>query len=263
MKDNPSIAFIGGGNMATAIIRGMLDSNVAAANDITVSAPTEATRDRLSKKFGIHVTADNQAAAADADVLILAVKPKVLDTVVPEISGSVNSETLVISIAAGRSIADIQSGFSIPMKIIRSMPNTPAMVGEAMSALCASDGVTGEEQDYALKLFSSFGRAEYVSEALMPAVTGVSGSSPAFVYMFIEAMTDAAVAAGMPREKAYTFAAQSVYGSAKMVLETGLHPGVLKDQVTSPAGTTIAGVKSLEEHGFRGAVMDAILAASK
>ena len=170
---------------------------------------------------------------------------------------------MIVSIAAGKTIAAIEDSFGKPVKLVRAMPNTPALVGESMSALCVNQNVTPEELKEVQALFNSFGKSEVISESLMDAVIGVSGSSPAYVYMFIEAMADAAVADGMPRAQAYKFAAQSVYGSAKMVLETGKHPGELKDAVCSPAGTTIEAVAALEAGGFRNTVISAQRACSQ
>lgn len=255
------IGFIGLGNMARAIIGGMLREGIASREDIIGSAKTQETMDAVREEYGIGTEASNRAVAAAADVLILAVKPQFLEGVIGEIADEVREGTLVISIAAGKSLAWLAETFGRPLGLVRCMPNTPALVGEGCTGVCVNDVVTKEERDYSLRLMGSFGRASLVEERLMDAVGAVSGSSPAYVFMFIEAMADAGVAAGMPRAQAYTFAAQAVLGSAKLVLETGKHPGALKDMVCSPGGTTIEGVKVLEEVGFRGAVMDALLAA--
>lgn len=257
------IGFIGAGNMASAIIRGITRQGLFRGDQIMVSAPSQDSRDRAVAGFGVQTTGDNRQAAAFGQILVLAVKPRVLDVIIPEIRTSVAEDALVISIAAGKNLKDLQEAFGRPVRMVRVMPNTPAMVGEGMSALTPNAQVTEDDRAFALKLFGVLGRAELVPETLMNAVTGLSGSSPAYIYMLIEAMADAGVAAGLPRAQAYTFAAQSVLGSAKMVLETGLVPGQLKDQVTSPGGTTIAGLRTLEEGGFRGLVMDGILAAVK
>ncbi|MBF4675588.1 pyrroline-5-carboxylate reductase, partial [Clostridioides difficile] len=172
----------------------------------------------------------------------------------------IDANKIIVSIAAGKTIESLESFIGSDKKIVRVMPNTPALVGEGMSALCKNSNVTDEELNMIKALFESFGEAEIVSEYLMDTVTGISGSSPAYVFMFIEAMADAAVLAGMPRQQAYKFASQAVMGSAKMVLETGKHPGELKDMVCSPAGTTIEAVKVLEEEGFRAAVIKSIVA---
>ena len=197
--------------------------------------------------------------AEQADVLFLAVKPIFLSEVIEEIKDVVRPETLIVSIAAGRTLAYLREAFGRPeLKLVRCMPNTPALVMEGCTGICAGADVTEEELERIVGLMEAFGKASVVPERLMDVVVGVSGSSPAYVFMFIEAMADEAVAAGMPRKQAYEFAAQSVLGSAKMVLETGKHPGELKDMVCSPGGTTIEAVKVLEEKGFRAAVMDAM-----
>ena len=201
--------------------------------------------------------------AERSDILFLAVKPGKFDEVIPRISKHIKSNCVVVSIAAGKTISAIETAFGRKIKLVRAMPNTPALVGEAMSALCANDAVTSAELAQVQELFNSFGKSEIVPESMIDAVVGVSGSSPAYVYMFIEAMADAAVADGMPRAQAYKFAAQSVYGAAKMVLETGEHPGALKDAVCSPGGTTIEAVAALEKGGFRDAVITAQRACSQ
>lgn len=254
---NQNITFIGGGNMASAIIGGILSSGLADKNQITATAKTPATCSSLEERFGIHTSQNNKKAAENADILFLAVKPFLFAEIIAEIKDSIKEDTLLISIAAGQPIASIEAMFERPVKLVRAMPNTPALVGEAMSALCANSRVTEDELSTATAIFNSFGKCEVIKESLMDAVIGVSGSSPAYVYMFIEAMADAAVADGMPRAQAYKFAAQSVLGSAKMVLETGTHPGALKDAVCSPGGTTIEAVAVLEAQGMRNAVITA------
>lgn len=194
------------------------------------------------------MTEDNRKAAA-AEVLILSVKPQFYADAIAEIRDCIRDDQLVITIAPGKTLSWLEEQFGKRVKIVRTMPNTPALVGEGMTAACVNQYVTEEEKAYALKILDSFGKVELVPEHLIDAVVAVSGSSPAYVFMFIEAMADAAVAEGMPRTQAYEFAAQAVYGSAKMVLETGKHPGELKDMVCSPAGTTIEAVRILEKKG--------------
>ena len=253
------IGFIGLGNMATAMIGGMLQKEIAAPGDIIGSARTEATAEKVKGKFDITTTTDNTKVAEAVDVLFLAVKPLFFPEVIDEIREQVRPETLVVSIAAGRTLDYLKEAFGRPeLKLIRCMPNTPALVLEGCTGVCTGENVTEEDLEIVLSLLRSFGIASVVPERLMDVVVGVSGSSPAYVFMFIEAMADEAVAAGMPRKQAYEFAAQSVLGSAKMVLETGKHPGELKDMVCSPGGTTIQAVKVLEERGMRAAVMDAM-----
>lgn len=254
------IGFIGLGNMAGAIIGGMLKQNIVKAEDITGSAKTKETMAKAEKKFGIRTEGNNRQVAAWADVIILAVKPVFFPEVIGEIKEEITKDKLVISIAAGKTIQWMEQEFGRQVKLIRCMPNTPALVGEGCTAVCSNPLVEEKEEEFCLRLMGSFGKASVIPERLMDAAGAVGGSSPAFVFLFIEAMADGAVQAGMPRRQAYEFAAQAVYGSAKMVLETGLHPGELKDMVCSPGGTTIEGVKALEQNGMRGAVMEALSA---
>ncbi len=249
------LGFIGCGNMASAIIGGIIKSGLYEAKDIIAS--DKADLSEKEKTLGINTTSDNKKAAS-AELVMLCVKPAFIYDVIEEIRDSINEDTLIISIAAGQSIDKLLAAFGKQVKIVRVMPNTPALVGEGMAAISHNASVNDEEVHRVIEIFESCGKAETVSEHLMDAVTAVSGSSPAYVFMFIEAMADAAVRAGMPRDKAYTFAAQAVKGSAQMVLETGIHPGVLKDQVCSPSGTTIEAVAVLEEKGMRSAVLDAM-----
>lgn len=252
-----TIGFIGGGNMASAIIGGIIKAGIANKEQVMASCKSDASVKRLRDTFGITATTDNTKVAKESDILFLAVKPNMFATVVPEIRDCVKENQILVSIAAGQTIAAIEEAFGKKVKLVRSMPNTPALVGEAMSALCVNAYVGEEELEEIKTIFNNFGKAEVVPESMMDAVIGVSGSSPAYVYMFIEAMADAAVADGMPRNQAYRFAAQAVLGSAKMVLETGMHPGVLKDAVCSPGGTTIEAVAKLEESGFRQSIIAA------
>ena len=241
------------------MIGGILQKGMAQPQDIIGSAKTESTKEKVKTQFHIEIAGSNREAAEKADILFLAVKPIFLGDVISEIRDAVRKETLIVSIAAGRDMKFLQEAFGrTDCKIIRCMPNTPALVLEGCTGVCAGENVTEEELNQVLSLLQSFGVASVVPERLMDVVVGVSGSSPAYVFMFIEAMADEAVAAGMPRKQAYEFAAQSVLGSAKMVLETGKHPGELKDMVCSPGGTTIQAVKVLEEKGMRAAVMDAM-----
>lgn len=253
-----TIGFIGCGNMGSAMIGGIVGSGLIPANNVIASARSKDTLDNMKETYKIEVTKDNTKVAEKADILFLAVKPNMYEDVISQIRDCVKKEALIVSIAAGQTIAGIEALFAHPIKLVRAMPNTPAMVLESMSALTPNAKVSPEELKKVITIFNSFGKCEVISEKLMDAVTGVSGSSPAYVYMFIEAMADAAVFDGMPRAQAYKFAAQSVLGAAKMVLETGKHPGELKDAVCSPGGTTIEAVKVLEEKGFRAAVMEAI-----
>mgnify|MGYP000838629511 CR=1 FL=1 len=252
------LGFIGTGNMASAIMGGIIKNNVIPAEEIIGADLFAPGRERVQKEYGINVTADNKEVAQKAETIILSVKPQFYADVIQEVKDLVRPEQLIITIAPGKTLAWLAEQFGKDVKIVRTMPNTPAMVGEGMTAATPNEYVTKEELDYACKILSAFGKVEVVTEHMMDAVVAVSGSSPAYVFMFIEAMADAAVAEGMPRAQAYKFAAQAVLGSAKLLLETGMHPGELKDMVCSPAGTTIQAVKVLEETGFRASVMDAV-----
>lgn len=263
------LGIIGAGNMAGAITGGIINKGIISRDEIMVSSPVEAERDRFAKDFGVNVTSVNCEVIESCGIILFAVKPQVIPAVIKEIREAFSSEEeidkitgkLFISIVAGKTIAWYEDAFGEKagrkLKLIRTMPNTPALVGEGMTGVSPNENVTEEELSGAMDILSSFGKAEIVPENLMDAVVAVSGSSPAYIFMVIEAMADGAVALGMPRDKAYTFAAQSVLGSAKMVLETGRHPGDLKDMVCSPAGTTIEAVRVLEEKGLRSSLIEA------
>lgn len=252
------LGIIGLGNMATAMLGGIVGAGLVAASDIKGSDYSEAAGKAISEKLGICTGTDNLEAIKGADIVILAVKPQVYENVLTQISGHVESNQVVISIAPGKTLSYLEGHLGADMKIVRLMPNTPALVGEGCTGVCKNGNVTEDEFKTVMSLLNSFGKAYEVTENQMDAVVAVSGSSPAYVFMLIEAMADGAVAEGLPRKTAYEMAAQAVLGSAKMVLETGRHPGDLKDMVCSPAGTTIEAVGVLEAEGFRGAVIDAV-----
>lgn len=252
------LGFVGTGNMASAIMGGIIDKKVIPAEEIIGSDLSAPGRERAKEQFGIHVTGSNQEVVEKAEVVIFAVKPQFYEDVITKIRDSVREDQIIITIAPGKTLAWLSEKFGKTVKIVRTMPNTPAMVGEGMTAACPNEHMTEEETAYVKTLLESFSRVEIVPERLMDVVVSVSGSSPAYVFVLIEAMADAAVSGGMPRAQAYQFAAQAVLGSAKMVLETGRHPGELKDMVCSPAGTTIEAVRTLEERGFRSAVIEAM-----
>lgn len=252
------IGFIGLGNMASAIIDGMLQKGIVKKEDLMGSAATEKTVIQMAERYKIKTTLNNCDVAQWADVLILAVKPQFMETVISEIRDLVNENTLLITIAAGKTIAWYEEAFDKKIKLVRCMPNTPAMVGEGCTGVCGNSHVSDEDMEIALQMMGSFGRTEVIRETLMDAFSAIAGSSPAYVFMFMEAMADAGVAAGIPRQQAYSIVAQAVLGSAMLMMESGKHPGELKDMVCSPGGTTIQGVKILEEMGLRGTVMDAI-----
>ena len=252
------IGFIGCGNMGHAMMWGMLSSGRVKASDVLISTKTLASKVNLQKKYGVGVADKNVEVAMISDIIFLAVKPQYYEEVIEEIKPALWDNKILVSIAPGKTLEWLEEKVGKRMKIVRAMPNTPSMVKEGMTGICGNDLVTASELDLICKLFGAFSKTEIVPENIMDVVTAVSGSSPAYVFMFIEAMADAAVEGGMQRAQAYTFAAQAVLGSAKMVLETDMHPGQLKDMVCSPAGTTIQAVRVLEEKGMRAAVMDAM-----
>lgn len=253
------LGIIGFGNMAEAILGGILESGFVNKEDVAASGKDDAMLAKASDKYGIGVQKDNCKVAEASNVILLSVKPQILAEVISEIKGVCTQDKLIVSIVAGKTQEWIADAFGCAHKVVRCMPNTPALVGEGCTGICFSDSVSDNEKTFALKMFNCVGKAIEVPEKLMDVVVGVSGSAPAYVFMFIEAMADGAVAMGMPRAQAYEFAAQAVLGSARLVLETGRHPGELKDMVCSPAGTTIEAVRVLEEKGLRAAVMDAVI----
>lgn len=252
------LGFIGTGNMASAIMGGIIGKKMISAEEIIGADLLESGREKVKEQFGIQVTEKNQEVVEKAEVIILSVKPQFYEEVINQIKDCVKKEQIIITIAPGKTLAWLAEKFGKEVKIVRTMPNTPALVGEGMTAMCPNEYMEKEEIEYVKQLLESFGRVEVVPERLMDVVVSVSGSLPAYVFMMIEAMADAAVSGGMPRAQAYQFAAQAVYGSAKMVLETGKHPGELKDMVCSPAGTTIEAVRTLEEMGFRSSIIEAM-----
>ncbi len=252
------LGFIGIGNMGSAIMGGIIGKGICAPEDIIGASPFLPERKQVEERLGIRTSADNTEVVRESEIIFFAVKPQVIPRVAEELREADLSGKLFISIVAGKSLAWYKEAFGKDIKLIRTMPNTPALVGEGMTAVCPGEEVEEKELDMAMKLLGAFGQAELVPEHLMDAVVAVSGSAPAYVFMLIEAMADAAVSEGMPRTLSYKFAAQAVLGSARMVLETGKHPGELKDMVCSPAGTTIEAVRILEEKGFRSALIEAM-----
>lgn len=256
MNDKYQFGFIGMGNMGYAILKGLLHQY--SPQDMVFSARNKEKMADVAAKTDVMPAADNTECAANSKYLILAVKPQQFDTVIGEIREVIREDQIIISIAPGITIDDLAGRFGKSCRIVRAMPNTPALVGEGMTGVCYDAlQFSEEEQETIRSLFESFGKMVIVEEKLMDAVACASGSSPAYVYLFIEALADSAVKYGIPRATAYELVAQTVLGSAKMVLETGKHPGELKDQVCSPGGTTIAGISALEEYGMRGAVIKA------
>jgi pyrroline-5-carboxylate reductase len=258
------LAIIGLGNMGQAILSGILKAEIIEARNIIAADKkfAEPNFKPLDEFSEITITADNQKAVREADYIILAVKPQIIELVLEDIKDFAQSK-VIISIAAGVKTRILSQYFTADTKIIRVMPNTPALVAEGMSAIYYSPSVEADEKVFVEKIFNSFGKITEVEESDMDAVTGLSGSGPAFVYIFIEALADAGVLRGLTRETALKLAAQTVKGGAEMVLSSGNHPAELKDMVTSPAGTTIAGVAELEKNAFRSAVISAVKIASE
>lgn len=254
---NKRIGFIGCGNMGKAMLGSLVKSKDINNEDIMVSTKSNTSAQNIIKEFNVKATTINSEVTKNSDIIFLAVKPFFFKEVIEEIKDVVKEDVIIISIAAGVTIEQIEEWFGKKIKLVRTMPNTPALVGEGMSAICPNNNVSEEELNYIGKLYNLFGKYEVIAEKDFHAFIALCGSSPAYVFMFIEAMADAAVADGMPRAQAYKFAAQAVLGSAKMVLETGKHPGELKDAVCSPGGTTIEAVATLEKAGLRNAVIEA------
>ena len=263
MPTKLSIGFLGTGRMATALARGFIRAGLVTGKQVTGSDPLPAARDAFKKESGASTVKTNTDVARASNVLILATKPDQTAAALGEIRDEFRREHLLISIAAGVPIAKLEAALPVGARVIRVMPNTPALIGESATAYALGKSATAADGVLAQKLFSAVGVAMQVKESLLDAVTGLSGSGPAYVYQFIEALSDGGVAAGLPRDVATKLAAQTVLGGAKMVLETGQHPGALKDMVTSPGGTTIEGLHELEKGKLRGTVISAVRAATE
>jgi pyrroline-5-carboxylate reductase len=263
MATSSTIGFLGAGKMATALAKGFVRAEIVFPKEIIASARSAANRNCFAKEIGAKTVASNSEVAKFASILILGVKPDQAIGILNEVRDSFSKNHLLISIAAGVTIAKLENALPAGARVIRVMPNTPALVGEGASAFALGKNATTADGELAKKLLSSVGLAFQVKEGLLDAVTGLSGSGPAYVYQFIEALSDGGVAAGLPRDIATKLAAQTVLGGAKMVLETGQHPGALKDQVTSPGGTTIEGLHALEKGKMRATVISAVRAATE
>jgi len=261
--ENLKLGFIGAGNMGSALIKGIVASGLVNPRDISVNDFNKEKLHSLAKDTGVKPKENNIDVIAESDMVFLCVKPDIVKGVLEECKGVIGLNKVIVSIAVGIPLKVYMDIIGNDKKVIRVMPNTPALVGEGMTVLCANSNVTEEEYNQVKELFRSVGRVEDLPEKLMNEVTALTGSSPAYVFMFIEAMADAAVQSGIQRELAYKLAAQAVLGAAKMVIETGKHPAELKDQVCSPAGTTIEAVRALEKNGFRYAVIDAMNECTK
>jgi pyrroline-5-carboxylate reductase len=263
MLADHSIGFIGAGNMAEALIRGLVRGGHVAAERITASGPRAERREELAKHYGIATTADNRAIASSAGVIVLSVKPQILDRVLREIGDQIKSGTLVISIAAGVDTETIERMVADSVHVVRAMPNTPALVGAGATAIAAGKHASDDDLATAKAIFQAVGITVTLDESHLDAVTGLSGSGPAYIFLILEALSDAGVKVGLSRRNAQLLAAQTVMGSAKMLLETDEHVGRLKDMVTSPGGTAIAGLHTLEQGGLRTTLINAVETATK
>lgn len=252
------IGFIGTGNMGTPLVKRIAASGMAAPDCINIFDVDKEKASALARETGVNLMDGNRAVVENSDIIILAIKPSYIKPVLEECKSSFNKSKVLVSIAVGVPIKAYKDILGEEVRIVRTMPNTPALVGEGMTLVCFDKDIGTGEKEIIRKLFECVGKVEELEERLMSEVTALTGSSPAYVYIFIEAMADAAVLSGIPRNLAYKLAAQAVLGSAKMVLESGKHPAELKDQVCSPAGTTIEAVSSLEKNGFRHTIIDAM-----
>lgn len=263
MLTGRQIGFVGGGNMAGALLAGLLRKGLATPDRLVVSDPLASRRELLGREFGVVVTAENQTAVRGADIVVLCVEPQVLDDVLTELEPSIQSHPLMISVAAGYPLSRVQAKLAGAARLVRAMPNTPSAIGVGVTALSLAAGLSASDRQAAEQLFESVGTVVVVEERLMDAVTGLSGSGPAYVFAMVEALADGGVLAGLPRATAQQLAAQTVAGAARMVLEQGEHPAVLKDRVASPGGTTIAGLSRLEQGRLRATLISAVEAATQ
>ena len=259
----PRLGFLGAGKMAAALVRGVLAAGLTRPDRIYVSSAREESRRCLAQETGVRAVSGNRQVVFESDVILLAVKPQVAVEVLREIASAVQEKHLVVSVVAGLRLATMQAIFGRPVRLVRAMPNTPCLVGASATAYCAGSDVGPKDCELVERLFGAVGECVAVPEALLDAVTGLSGSGPAYVAVVIEALTDGGVRAGLPREVAYRLTLQTVLGTAKLLREQPLHPAQLKDQVTSPGGTTIAGLHRLEEGGLRAALINAVVAAAE
>lgn len=258
---NRTIAFLGAGNMAEAMIRGLLRGEHFPAGQITASGPRVERMTELRDRFGIRTTNNNREAAT-ADIIVLSTKPQILSRVLDEVGSDIRTEALVISIAAGVPISAIQARLAKGVRVVRAMPNTPALVDAAATAIAGGEHASQSDMDDARQIFDSIGITVVLEESQLDAVTGLSGSGPAYVFLILEALSDAGVKVGLSRRTSQLLAAQTLLGSAKLLLETNEHPGKLKDMVTSPGGTAITGLHTLENGGLRTTLMNAVEAAT-
>jgi pyrroline-5-carboxylate reductase len=260
---NYKLGIIGAGNMASAIVKGIIKSKIYNKTEIIISDISEVQRKKIEDEFGIKTTAENDEVLGKSDVIIFAVKPQYFQSSIENINKQNINNKLIISIMAGISIEKMAKALMTDVQVVRIMPNTPALVNEAMSVICFADNVSDENKKLAVEIFDSIGKTKITDESKIDAVTAISGSSPAYIFMMIEAMADAGVLLGLSRDDAYFLASQTIMGSAKLFLESNTHPAKLKDMVCSPAGTTIEAVRVLEQKGFRSALIEAMIACDK
>jgi len=262
MGNDKTIGFIGAGNMAEAMIRGLLRGGDFAIAQVAASGPREERMLELRDTYGIYATTDNKVPAA-SEIVVLSVKPQILARVLDEVGTTISPDALVISIAAGVPVAAIQARLAAGTRVVRAMPNTPALVDAAATAIARGEYARESDLEDAKRIFDAIGTTVTLDESLMDAVTGLSGSGPAYVFLILEALSDAGVKVGLSRRTSQLLAAQTVFGSAKLLLETNEHPGKLKDMVTSPGGTAITGLHTLEDGGLRTTLMNAVEAATR
>jgi len=257
-----TIGFVGAGNMAEAMLRGLLRGDDFPPSQISASGPRRERVEELREKYGINATTDNRVPAS-AEIVVLSVKPQIMSRVLDEVGGTISPDALVISIAAGVPVSAIQAKVGAGTRVIRAMPNTPALVDAAATAIAGGEHARESDLADAKKIFDAIGLTVILEESQLDAVTGLSGSGPAYVFLILEALSDAGVKVGLSRRTAQLLAAQTLLGSAKMLLETNEHPGRLKDMVTSPGGTAITGLHTLEHGGVRTTLMNAVEAATR
>ncbi len=262
MLHDKTIGVIGAGHIGNAVIGGLLRAKLTSPKNIFVSRKTSENLEQLSKELGVHATTDNKKVARSAQIIVLAVKPMNAKEVLNDIKDAVTPSHLIISVMAGIRTSFINSTLGVSCPVIRSMPNTPVLVDAGATAISKGSFANDEHLKIAHTIFKSVGTVEVVPESLLDAVTGLSGSGPAYIYMVIEAMTDGGVKMGIPRQIAFRLAAQTVFGASKLVIETGKHPAILKDEVTTPGGTAIAAVHELETHGLRTMLINAVSTAT-
>jgi len=267
-KNAARIAIIGLGNMGSALLRGILQARVAAPEDVIVTARTPSRLEEARRRFGVRTTSDNALAARESNTLLLCIKPQNFSQVAEDLRGELGQDHLVVSILAGKTTREIEEHLRPPesevrLPVIRVMPNIPVMVDAGCSPFARGEHVLDEHVELVRAILGAVGEAPEVAEHLMDAVTGLSGSGPAYVYMMIEALTDGGVKMGLPRDVSIRLAAQTIYGAALVVKETGLHPAILRDQVTTPGGTAIAAISDLEARGLRPMLISAVVTATK